>query len=130
MTPEEAEQRVIRWAITRAAERLAASQRELDADTPYLAIDHAYYACFHVVSAVLLQDGHAFKRHSGLRAALHQRLVATGRLPQDLGRVFDDLAELRTKSVYAALFEVDAETASRLLAEARRLIEHLRPALP
>ena len=39
MTPEEAEQRVIRWAITRAAERLAASQRELDADTPYLAID-------------------------------------------------------------------------------------------
>jgi len=83
-----------------------------------------------VVSAVLLQDGHAFKRHSGLRAALHQRLVATGRLPQDLGRVFDDLAELRTKSVYAALFEVDAETASRLLAETRRLIEHLRPALP
>ena len=90
MTPEEAEQRVIRWAITRAAELLAASQRELDADTPYLAIDHAYYACFHVVSAVLLQDGHAFKRHSGLRAALHQLLVATGRLPQDLGRVFDD----------------------------------------
>ena len=42
------------------------------------------------MSAVLLQDGHAFKRHSGLRAALHQRLVATGRLPQDLGRVFDD----------------------------------------
>jgi uncharacterized protein (UPF0332 family) len=80
MSPEEARDCVIAWSIERAGVRLAAAERELEAGVPQLAADHAYYACFHLLSAIFLQDGLTLKRHSALRSALHERLIQTGRL--------------------------------------------------
>lgn len=51
MSPDEARADVIAWSVQRAAIRLAAAERELDAGVPQLAADHAYYACFHLVTA-------------------------------------------------------------------------------
>ena len=125
MSPEEARDGVIAWSVDRSSVRLAAADRELHAGVPQLAADHAYYACFHLVSAVFMQEGLTLKRHSGLRAAFHERLIKTGRLDKRWGGVFDRLAELRTKSVYAALFELDAPTGRAVVSEARELVAEL-----
>lgn len=126
MSPEEARAGVIAWSLERATQRLAAAERELDAGVPQLAADHAYYACFHLLTAIFLQDGLVLKRHSALRAALHERLIQAGRLAQEWGSVFDRLAELRTKSVYTALFELDATTARTVVDDASKLAAELR----
>ena len=126
MSPEEARADVIAWSIERAQVRLAAAERELDAGVPQLAADHAYYACFHLLSAIFLQEGLTLKRHSALRSALHERLIQTGRLDRTWGSVFDRLAELRTKSEYAALFELDEATGRAVVDDATRLSAELR----
>jgi uncharacterized protein (UPF0332 family) len=126
MSPEEARADVIAWSIERAQVRLAAAERELDAGVPQLAADHAYYACFHLLSAIFLQEGLTLKRHSALRSALHERLIQTGRLDRTWGSVFDRLAELRTKSVYAALFALDEATGRAVVDDATRLSAELR----
>lgn len=126
MSPEEARADVIAWSIERAQVRLAAAERELDAGVPQLAADHAYYACFHLLSAIFLQEGLTLKRHSALRSALHERLIQTGRLDRTWGSVFDRLAELRTKSVYAALFALDEATGRTVVDDATRLSAELR----
>ena len=126
MSPEEARADVIAWSIERAQVRLAAAERELDAGVPQLAADHAYYACFHLLSAIFLQEGLTLKRHSALRSALHERLIQTGRLDRTWGSVFDRLAELRTKSVYAALFALDEATGRAVVDDAARLSAELR----
>lgn len=130
MTPEEARADVIAWSVERARVRLAAAERELDAGVPQLAADHAYYACFHLLSAIFLNDGLTLKRHSALRAALHERLIQTGRLDRRWGSVFDRLAELRTKSVYTALFSLDDATGRTVVDDAGRLAAELRRLLP
>lgn len=130
MSPEEARDDVIAWSIERARIRLAAAERELDAGVPQLAADHAYYACFHLLSAIFLQDGLTLKRHSALRSALHERLIQTGRLDHQWGSIFDRLAELRTKSVYAALFSLDAATGRAVVNDAAKLAAELRRMLP
>jgi len=126
MSPEEARADVIAWSIERARVRLAAAERELDAGVPQLAADHAYYACFHLLSAIFLQEGLTLKRHSALRSALHERLIQTGRLERTWGSVFDRLAELRTKSVYAALFALDDATGRAVVDDATRLSAELQ----
>lgn len=126
MSPEEARDDVIAWSIERAGVRLAAAERELEAGVPQLAADHAYYACFHLLSAIFLQDGLTLKRHSALRSALHERLIQTGRLDRQWGSIFDRLAELRTKSVYAALFTLDAATGRTVVDDATHLAAELR----
>jgi len=130
MSPDEARADVILWSVERARVRLAAAERELDAGVPQLAADHAYYACFHLLTAIFLRDGLTLKRHSALRSALHERLIQTGRLDRRWGSVFDRLAELRTKSVYTALFELDAETARAVVDDAEKLVAELRRMLP
>lgn len=126
MSPEEARSDVIAWSVERAGVRLAAAERELDAGVPQLAADHAYYACFHLLTAIFLQEGITLKRHSALRSALHERLIQTGRLDRRWGSVFDRLAELRTKSVYTALFALDAETGRAVVDDAGKLSAELR----
>lgn len=130
MSPDEARADVIAWSVERARIRLAAAERELDAGVPQLAADHAYYACFHVLTAIFLHEGLTLKRHSALRSALHERLIQTGRLDRRWGVVFDRLAELRTKSVYAALFALDAETGRAVVDDAGKLSAELRRLLP
>lgn len=130
MSPDEARADVIAWSIERADVRLAAAERELEAGVPQLAADHAYYACFHLLSAIFLQEGLTLKRHSASRAALHERLIQTGRLDRKWGSIFDRLAELRTKSVYTALFALDAATARVVVDDATRLAVEFRQMLP
>jgi uncharacterized protein (UPF0332 family) len=130
MSPDEARADVIAWSVERARVRLAAAERELDAGVPQLAADHAYYACFHLLTAILLHEGLTLKRHSALRSALHERLIQTGRLDRRWGSVFDRLAELRTKSVYTALFELDAESGRAVVDDAGKLVAELRRMLP
>lgn len=130
MSPEEARSEVIRWSVERAQIRLDAAERELQAGVPQLAADHAYYACFHLVSAVFLCDGLTMKRHSAVRAAVHERLIQTGRLDRQWGSIFDRLAELRTQSVYAALFVLDAEIGRIIVDDAVRFAVVLRRMLP
>ena len=130
MSPDEARADVIAWSVERAQVRLAAAERELDAGVPQLAADHAYYACFHLLTAIFLHEGLTLKRHSELRSALHERLIQTGRLDRRWGSVFDQLAELRTKSVYTALFALDTETGRAVVDDAGKLVAELRRLLP
>jgi len=130
MSEDEARADVIAWSIERASIRLAAAERELDAGVPQLAADHASYACFHLLTAIFLKEGLTLKRHSAVRSALHERLIQTGRLDRRWGSVFDRLAELRTKSVYAALFALDAETGRAVVDDAGKLSAELRRMLP
>ena len=130
MSPDEARADVIAWSVERARVRLAAAERELDAGVPQLAADHAYYACFHLLTAIFLQEGLTLKRHSALRSALHERLIQTGRLDRRWGSAFDRLAELRTKSVYTALFTLDAETGRAVVDDAEKLVAELQQMLP
>ena len=130
MSPDEARADIISWSIERARIRLAAAERELDAGVPQLAADHAYYACFHLLTSIFLQEGLTLKRHSAVRSALHERLIQTGRLDRRWGSVFDRLAELRTKSVYAALFALDAEAGRAVVDDAGKLSAELRRMLP
>jgi len=130
MSPDEARADIISWSIERARIRLAAAERELDAGVPQLAADHAYYACIHLLTSIFLQEGLSLKRHSAVRSALHERLIQTGRLDRRWGSVFDRLAELRTKSVYAALFALDAEAGRAVVDDAGKLSAELRRMLP
>ncbi|MFY8221941.1 MAG: HEPN domain-containing protein [Pirellulales bacterium] len=130
MSPDEARARVIAWSIERARVRLDAAERELEAGVPQLAADHAYYSCFHLLSAIFLQEGLTLKRHSAVRSALHERLIQTGRLDRSWGSVFDRLAELRTKSVYTALFSLDVATGRTVVDDATKLAAELQRMLP
>jgi len=58
--------------MEKADESLASSKAEQQSQRYHFAVNRAYYACFYAASAILLQEGVRFKKHSGVRAAVHK----------------------------------------------------------
>jgi len=97
---------------------------------PAGAVSRAYYACFYAASALLLCEGRHFVKHTGVRAALHEHLVRTGRLAPELGQAYDELLKSRQIADYGALNRVTTEEARRAIDRARLVIEGIERLLP
>ena len=107
-----------RW--TRHA--LTSAHAEAAAHRLNFAVNRAYYACFYAASAVLLSAGHRFVKHTGVRAALHQHFVKTGRIAPELGRSYDLLFQRRGQADYAELVTFDDSQVAELVRKAEEFV--------
>lgn len=100
----------------------------MEAGSCSFAMNRVYYAAFYAVSAVLLESRMSFKKHSGVRAAFHQKLIKTGILDIKWGKFYDRLFEDRQEGDYIALVEFDrgyVEEKMDLCTEFVREVRHL-----
>ncbi len=109
--------------IARAEESIRAA-KELVSNGYYdFAASRAYYAAaFYAATAVLLADELEYGKHSGVIAAIHQRLVRTGRLDKKFGRDLNWLFELRSVGDYGVTIHVPQEDAEKAVAAAERFL--------
>ena len=74
-----------------------------------------YYAAFHAVSALLINDRHPVGTHQGAVIMLHQHYVKTGILPKEDGAFYSQLQTLREKSDYnCTYYATEQDTAPRI----------------
>ncbi len=85
MSEQDPKVEAIRYWWDKALESLEAARRELAAGAYAFAINRAYYALFYGVSALLLDEGHRFKKHSRVRAAFNRHIIKPGRLGRKHG---------------------------------------------
>ena len=64
------------------------------------AASRAYYAAFYGATAVLLNEGLDFSKHSGVIASIHQRFIKTGKLSKEQGKDLNWLFEIRNVGDY------------------------------
>lgn len=101
---------------------LASARAEAAAQRLNFAVNRAYCACFYVASAVLLSEGRTFVKHTGVRAALHQHLVKSGRIDPELGRSYDLLFQRRGEADYAELVTFDEARVAELIRKAEDFV--------
>jgi uncharacterized protein (UPF0332 family) len=70
------------------------------------AASRAYYAAFYGATAVLLNGGLDFSKHSGVIASIHQRFVKTGKLSKEQGKDLNWLFEIRNVGDYGGTAHV------------------------
>lgn len=120
---------VIEQLLHKAAQALESAQSELQAYRLDFAVNRAYYACFYAASAVMLQQGKQFVKHSGLRGAIHKDLIKTGKLAPRWGKVFDRAFENRQAADYLILFTFEAEQVEQLIQDATAFVQTMRQLL-
>lgn len=69
------------------------------------AVNRMYYACFHMVSALLILHGIEVKSHMGVRQAFGLHFVKTNLLSSECGRIFSKIYDKRQSSVNALLLQ-------------------------
>jgi len=96
----------IRYWWTKATQSLSAARRELAAGDYALAVNRAYYALFYAVSALLLEEGHKFTKHSGVRTAFNREIIKPGRFPKPHGELYNRLFRDRQKGTTSLLLSL------------------------
>lgn len=122
MSRTEASAAAVRYWLDKAREALASARSEEQANRLSFALNRAYYAAFYAASALLLQRGHRFAKHSGVRSAVHRHLVKPGLLPTEWGRFYDRLFEERQQGDYVELVSFDGEEVRSAVEKSTELV--------
>jgi uncharacterized protein (UPF0332 family) len=125
VTHQEKLNTVISYWLEKAQESVAAAQDEMTAGRLSFAVNRIYYACFYAASAVLLQQGFQFKKHSGVKASLHKNLVKSGLISLEQGELYDELFEARQRGDYIELVTFDRHVVGEWLNRAKEFINTL-----
>jgi uncharacterized protein (UPF0332 family) len=127
VTETEAKAEAVRHWWDKAHESLDAARRELAAGAHAFAVNRAYYALFYAVSALLLQEGHRFRKHSGVRAAFNREIIRTGRIGRKFGDLYNELFDDRHAGDYIAFTKFDAPYVQEKVEAREEFLRELRP---
>ncbi len=123
---EEALEEVVSYWIEKANDSLNAAQDDLKAGRFSFSVNRIYYACFYAVSAVLLQKGLRFKKHSGVRAAFHKHIVKPGLISRESGQFYDEIFEARQRGDYIELVRFEKKQVEKWLQRASEFVKAVR----
>jgi uncharacterized protein (UPF0332 family) len=126
MTPDDSRDTVIEYWLRKSSEALESAESEYSAARYSFAVNRAYYACFYALSAVLLRHGRSYVKHSGVRAALHRRLIKTGTLEARWGQFYDRVFDYRQRGDYQELVVFEADQVRDLCTNASGFVEEMR----
>jgi uncharacterized protein (UPF0332 family) len=115
--------------IERAEQAVNAAQKLLLDGYHDFAASRAYYAVFYAASALLLQEGLEFRKHSGVIAAIHQHFIKTGRIEKEFGKNLNWLFELRSIGDYGVTTHVPAADAEQAINTAMDFLQKARTIL-
>ncbi len=85
-----------------------------------------YYALFHAMSALLVNDGYHVKSHRGILAMFGEHFIRTEIFAKEDGALLSDLVIMRDNADYNCFFEADEERLSPYIKPTRQLIEKIK----
>jgi len=71
-----------------------------------LAANRYYYACYHAVQGLFINDGITRHTHKGLHTTLGQNYVLTGKFDPVLSSIFRTMEQLREKADYNCAYTI------------------------
>jgi uncharacterized protein len=120
---------VIKYWMEKARESMESARSEFDSSRNTTAVRNLYYACFYALTAVLLKEGHSFKKHTAVKAALHKDLIRTGMVEPGWGKFYNRIFDSRHEGDYQPLRTFDAEEVKVLLDQGAGFIAQMESLL-
>ena len=81
---------------------------------------------FYAITAILTAKGESYRKHSGVRAALHRDFVKTGKINKETGRIYDELFNTRYQADYAPFVEFDKDVVKEQAVEVEKFIKEFK----
>lgn len=81
-----------------------------------------YYAVFHAVNALLINDGHPVNTHRGVIAMFGNYYIRTGIFAREDGRLYSDLQTMRNNSDYNCSYDATQQEIEPMIEPSKLLI--------
>ena len=116
---------LVQYRLRRARETLQDAHILANAKRWNPCVNRLYYACFYVVSALLIWQGLSSSKHTGVRGLFNRHYVSTGKVPKELAQIYNDLFERRQESDYLDFVDFEESQVRPWIAHAERFVERL-----
>jgi uncharacterized protein (UPF0332 family) len=113
---------LVRYRIARAEEALQEAELMADSHHWNTCVNRLYYACFYIVSALLLRHGYTSSKHTGIRSLFNKHFVKTGLIDKENAIIYNDLFERRQESDYGDFFSFEQEDVLPWIDDAHRFV--------
>ena len=91
---------LVEHRLQKSEEALRAAQFMFDQGMFIFAMNRIYYSMYYAVQALLALQGDSFSKHGQVKGFFNREYVKSGRLPKDMGRLFNKAFEYRQKFDY------------------------------
>lgn len=91
-----------------------------------LAANRYYYACYHALQALMINNGMACHTHAGLIASFGMYFVKTGKVDVSFGRFVSRLEQLRERSDYNCNYDVTEDEVMTMKEPSHQLIDKIK----
>jgi len=126
MRKQEADQILIRLWLEKASDALASARLELAEGHLDFAINRLYYSGFYAITALLLNSGRQFTRHSAVMSAFNRDFVKTGKVDVAWSKFYQKLFDDRQQSDYVPTATFDKLDVEQRIEEAESFIKVIR----
>lgn len=93
------------------------------------AANRLYYACYNIVSALLIQNGIEAQTHKGVAGMFALHFVKEGIVPREAGKTYNQILSLRQTGDYDDWIFLEPEDVTRMIEPAETLIETIEKLL-
>ena len=122
MTDAEARREIIKLWLEKAADALDSAKLELNQGHTTFAVNRLYYSCFYAVTAILLQDGKQFARHSAVRSEFTRSYIKSGKVDVKWSKFYQRLFDDRQEADYIPTIVFEESEISEQIKQAEEFI--------
>lgn len=119
---------VSHW-IDKAQDDLESARANFQSGRLANAVRDIYFACFHMVSSLLMREGKTFKKHSQVRAGFHRAQIKTGRIDFSWGPFYEWVFDHRQQADYQPIVQFEADEVKAILDKAEAFVDEMRKLL-
>ena len=120
---------LVAYWMEKAYESLAAGRSEYESGRLTTAVRNLYYASFYALTALLLKEDRSFKKHTGVKAALHKDLIREGIVEPEWGKFYSRIFDSRHEGDYQPLRIFQAEEVNSYLEQCAGFIARMETLL-
>lgn len=123
---EEDKKELVKLQLERADKFLSQADEMLANNHFDIAANRYYYACYHAIQGLFINDGITRHTHRGLHTSLGQNYVLTGKFNPTLSSIFRTMEQLREKADYNCAYDISADEVAEMREPSRNIIDEVK----
>jgi uncharacterized protein (UPF0332 family) len=92
-------------------------------------VNRLYYACYYIVSSLLLKCGIKSDTHAGLKTQFNLHFVKTEIVSKEMGKLYSDLMNMRQQGDYGDMYDFDKNAVEDILLLSNDFINRIKELL-
>jgi len=122
---EEERKIIVKYRLERAKDTLLDARISIQNNRWHSAVNRLYYACFYAAIALLINDEHVTRTHSGVKTLLGLYYVKKGIITKELSQAYQKMFDMRLTGDYDDLAVITEGDVLPLVAPAEKFIAEI-----